>query len=148
MAVLRHVLLLQRSVPASAKFYADGLGLSVNVCTERWAELQSGPTRLGLKAVDGCVQRLARLGPALAPRVSSAALTVALPCACVRSEAAATTGYSPILSFAVADVSATVARCLALGAVLDGAIKYPPGGPKVAALRAPDGHMIGLVEDQ
>jgi hypothetical protein len=39
-------------------------------------------------------------------------------------------------------------RCLGLGAVLDGAIKYPPGGAKVAALRAPDGHMIGLVEEQ
>jgi hypothetical protein len=48
----------------------------------------------------------------------------------------------------VSDVSATVARCLQLGAVLDGAIKYPAnGGAKVAALRAPDGHMIGLVEE-
>jgi hypothetical protein len=42
-------------------------------------------------------------------------------------------------------VSATVARCLALGAVMDGSLKFSPHG-KVAALRAPDGHMIGLVE--
>lgn len=95
MAVLRHVLLLQRDVPAAARFYSEGLGLAVNVCTERWAELQSGPTRLGLKGVDG--------------------------------EAAVSAGYTPFLSFAVTDVSATVARCLGLGAVLDGAIKYPPG---------------------
>ena len=67
----------------------------------------------------------------------------------MRSEAALTAGYTPFLSFAVTDVSATVARCLSLGAVLDGAIKYPAqGGAKVAALRAPDGHMIGLVEEQ
>ena len=59
-----------------------------------------------------------------------------------------TAGYTPLLSFAVSDVSATVARCLSLGAVLDGPIKYPQhGGAKVAALRAPDGQMIGLVEE-
>jgi len=40
-----------------------------------------------------------------------------------------------------------VARCLALGAVLDGPIKYQPQGSRVAALRAPDGHMLGLVEE-
>lgn len=113
--VLRHVLLLQRDVPAAARFYSEGLGLVVNVCTERWAELQAGPTRLGLKSVD--------------------------------SEAALSTGYSPVLSFAVPDVSAAVARCLSMGAVLDGPIKFPDGGPRVAALRAPDGHMLGLVEE-
>jgi hypothetical protein len=58
-----------------------------------------------------------------------------------------TTGYSPLLSFAVADVTETVARCINLGAVLDGPIRHPPHGTKVAALRAPDGHMIGLVEE-
>jgi len=37
MSVLRHVLLLQRDVPAAARFYQEGLGLVVTVCTERWA---------------------------------------------------------------------------------------------------------------
>ena len=32
-----------------------------------------------------------------------------------------------------------------MGASLDGPIKYPEHG-KVASLRAPDGHMIGLYE--
>lgn len=50
---LRHVLLLQRDVPKAARFYNEGLGLTVNVCTERWAELQAGATRLALKGVDG-----------------------------------------------------------------------------------------------
>jgi catechol 2,3-dioxygenase-like lactoylglutathione lyase family enzyme len=64
MSVLRHVLLLQRDVPAAARFYSEGLGLTVNVCTERWAELQAGPTRLGLKGADGCARAsvLARRG--------------------------------------------------------------------------------------
>ena len=40
----------------------------------------------------------------------------------------------------------TVAALIQRGAVLDGAIKYPPHG-KVATLRAPDGHMLGLYEE-
>ena len=32
-----------------------------------------------------------------------------------------------------------------MGAVLDGPIKYPSHG-KVASVRSPDGHMIGLFE--
>mmetsp|Transcript_31178 Transcript_31178/g.43214 ORF Transcript_31178/g.43214 Transcript_31178/m.43214 type:complete len:120 (+) Transcript_31178:183-542(+) len=60
-------------------------------------------------------------------------------------EAFISTGYSPFLSFDVDDMDATVQKLLQLGASLDGPIKYPTHG-KVAALRAPDGHMIGLHE--
>lgn len=118
--VLRHVLLLQRDVPAAARFYERGLGLGVTVCTERWAELHdasdpSGDRRtvIALKAVEG--------------------------------EAQVSTGYSPLLSFTVKDMDSTVNNLLRLGAALDGPIKYPVQG-KVAALRAPDGHMLGLFE--
>ena len=72
-AVLRHVLLLQRDVPAAAKFYREGLGLVVNVCTERWAELgdarptsdasTSPPTVIALKAVDSEAQRSTGYSP-------------------------------------------------------------------------------------
>mmetsp|Transcript_21907 Transcript_21907/g.74463 ORF Transcript_21907/g.74463 Transcript_21907/m.74463 type:complete len:120 (-) Transcript_21907:64-423(-) len=116
MAALRHVLLLQRDVPRAARFYAEGLGLGVRVCTERWAELDPGTpggTPLALKQAD--------------------------------CEAVLSAGYSPLLSFDVADLDSTVSRMLRLGATLDGPIKYPPKG-KVAALRGPDGHMIGLHE--
>lgn len=53
-AVLRHVLLLQKDVQKAAHFYQHGLGLHVNVLTERWAELQAGSSKIALKAVDGC----------------------------------------------------------------------------------------------
>ena len=54
MALLRHVMLLQRDVPRAARFYAEGLGLPLRTCTERWAELGAGGvTQLALKAVDG-----------------------------------------------------------------------------------------------
>ncbi|GAQ85263.1 hypothetical protein KFL_002260190 [Klebsormidium nitens] len=113
MARLRYIMLLQRDVPRAAKFYSEGLGLTVNVCSDRWAELQSGDMKLALKQVD--------------------------------SEAHCTTGYSPFLHFDVDDLDGTVQRLLSLGAFLDGPIKYPTHG-KVAAMRGPDGHMLGLHE--
>ena len=45
-----------------------------------------------------------------------------------RREAYATTGYSPFLAFTVGELQATVQRLLALGATLDGPIKYSTGG--------------------
>eukprot|EP00250_Pteridium_aquilinum_P009999 c19080_g1_i2 orf=168-515(+) len=48
MALLKYVVMLHKDVPRAAKFYSDGLGLTVHVCTNRWAELQSGPFKLGL----------------------------------------------------------------------------------------------------
>ena len=42
-------------------------------------------------------------------------------------------------------MDSSITSLLQLGATLDGPIKYPPFG-KVAAVRSPDGHMIGLYE--
>ncbi|URE29097.1 hypothetical protein MUK42_03478 [Musa troglodytarum] len=41
-AAFRWVLQLHRDVPRAARFYSEGLDFSVNVCTLRWAGLQSG----------------------------------------------------------------------------------------------------------
>ena len=60
-------------------------------------------------------------------------------------EAYCTTGYTPFLSFNVADLQQTVSIMLQLGGTLDGPIKYPGSG-KVAAVRAPDGQMLSLYE--
>lgn len=48
MAVFKYLVLLHTDVPRAAQFYAHGLGLAVNVCTLRWAELQSGPCKIAL----------------------------------------------------------------------------------------------------
>ncbi|KAJ3683070.1 hypothetical protein LUZ60_013297 [Juncus effusus] len=45
---LRWVVQMHRDVPRAARFYSDGLDFTVNVCTLRWAELQSGPLKLAL----------------------------------------------------------------------------------------------------
>ena len=63
----------------------------------------------------------------------------------VESEAQLSVGYSPFLNFNVDDMDMIVARCVQMGANLDGPIQYPAMG-KVAALRTPDGNMIGLYE--
>lgn len=48
-------------------------------------------------------------------------------------EAYASTGYTPFLAFTVGELQGTVQRLLALGATLDGPIKYSQGG-KVAPI--------------
>ena len=55
-------------------------------------------------------------------------------------------GYSPVLAFTVEDLQGVLQRALAQGARMDGAIQYSPTG-KVAALRAPTGEMVTLVEE-
>ena len=54
-AHLRYVLLFQRASAFSSavRFYREGLGLSCIAETETWAELETGGSRIALKAVDG-----------------------------------------------------------------------------------------------
>ncbi|GJP75155.1 hypothetical protein CLOP_g13512 [Closterium sp. NIES-67] len=128
-AALRHVLLLQRDVPRAAKFFKEGLGLPVLVCTERWAEVQAGHTRIALQQCDGSFPLHA------SPLPFSTAHTAH--------------GFSPMLSFSVrgeGEFDSTLLRMLRLGAVMDGAVVHLPHG-RVAALRAPDGPMLSLVEE-
>jgi len=47
-ASFRWLLQLHKDVPKAARFYSEGLDFTVNVCTLRWAELQSGPLKLAL----------------------------------------------------------------------------------------------------
>ncbi|KAI4310366.1 hypothetical protein MLD38_035349 [Melastoma candidum] len=112
-AKFKWVLQLHRDVPKAAQFYSQGLDLTLNVCTLRWAELESGPLKLALmhSTSDQVTQK----------------------------------GYSSLLSFTVPDINHSVTKLIALGAELDGPIKYEIHG-KVAALRCLDGHLIGLHE--
>lgn len=63
----------------------------------------------------------------------------------VTNEAQLGTAYSPMLSFEVRDMDNVIVKCMERGAHLDGAIQYPAHG-KVASVRTPDGHMVGLYE--
>ncbi|KAL8556746.1 hypothetical protein ACS0TY_004276 [Phlomoides rotata] len=47
-ATFRYLVQLHKDVPKAARFYSEGLGFKINVCTLRWAELHSGPLKLAL----------------------------------------------------------------------------------------------------
>lgn len=61
------------------------------------------------------------------------------------SESQCSTGYSPFLTFEVEDMDVIVPKLMVLGAALDGPIRYESYG-KIAAVRSPDGHMVGIIE--
>ena len=123
--VLRHILLLQRDVPLAAAFYERALGLRVTVCTETYAELAS-------QSPSDSTASNAPIGASLALQRADA-------------ESQLTPGYSPMILFEVDDIQARVNAALSLGGRLDGKIQYETHGA-VAAVRAPDGHMIGMYE--
>lgn len=62
-----------------------------------------------------------------------------------QNESQLSTGYSPLLTLEVDDLDTLLPRALAHGAALDGAVIRESYGA-TAALRAPDGTMIGLHE--
>ena len=105
------------------EFYSSGLGLQVVRATDEWADL--------------------RTTPPTNPAQQHHSLSICLRA--VTSEAQVTTGYSPLLQFQVENMDEVVAKCVQLGGNLDGPIQYPAHG-KIAALRSPDGHMIGIYE--
>lgn len=102
------------------EFYTAGLGLEAARVTDEWADLRT-------TASEG----------------SNAPLSICLQV--VTSEAQVTTGYSPLLQFQVENMDDCIAKCVQMGGHLDGPIQYPAHG-KIAALRSPDGHMIGVYE--
>jgi predicted enzyme related to lactoylglutathione lyase len=101
----------------SVEFYEKAVGLHLLRVTDDWAELSTGNSN----AVTLTLQKIDGSEPQLS------------------------TGYSPWICFDVADVNATVQACVQAGAHLDGPMQYPAHG-KVATLRTPDGHILGLYE--
>ncbi|EYU26421.1 hypothetical protein MIMGU_mgv1a022989mg, partial [Erythranthe guttata] len=47
-ATFRYLVQLHKDVPKAVRFYSEGLGFTIDVCTLRWAELHSGPLKLSL----------------------------------------------------------------------------------------------------
>ena len=125
-------------VANSVNFYQNALGLTVIRHTDDWAELACGIRGSGDQPSSMPQQQQQQLS-------STPSGAFRLTIRSVESEAQLSAGYAPILTFDVDDMDMTVARCAQMGGKLDGPIQYPAHG-KVAALRAPDGYMIGLYE--
>jgi catechol 2,3-dioxygenase-like lactoylglutathione lyase family enzyme len=122
-------------VAAAVNFYQNGLGMAVIRHTDQWAELVC-PVG-GSSSSNSTANNKSTNHHSMQFQLSIQAVE--------SSEASLCVGYSPFLNFDIDDMDSVVARCVQLGANLDGPIQYPAHG-KVAALRAPDGHMIGLYE--
>jgi hypothetical protein len=112
------------------------IGLTPERVTDTWAELLPAAPPAGPSSD----------GDPHAPSYSTTT-RIHLQATAAGNEAAVSTGYSPLLVFEVGCdmLDATVASCLQAGAHLDGPLQYPAHG-KVATMRTPDGHMIGLYE--
>ena len=130
LAHLSRVVLMVRSgegLTKALEFYSTGLGLQVVRATDEWADLRTTPTNSHNQQQQQHHQ----------------SLSICLRA--VTSEAQVTTGYSPLLQFQVENMDDVIAKCVQLGGNLDGPIQYPAHG-KIAAMRSPDGHMIGIYE--
>jgi catechol 2,3-dioxygenase-like lactoylglutathione lyase family enzyme len=97
-------------VAAAVNFYQNGLGLNIVRHTDEWAELScpvgSSATQSSQPQMDDATS-------------NNFNLTIQ---AC-ESEAQLGAGYSPFLNFDVDDMDSTVARCVQMGAHLDGPIQ-------------------------
>ena len=133
LAQLSRVVLMVRSGQGLAnalEFYSSGLGLQVVRATDEWADLRTTTTPPP---------------PSENQQQQQQQQSLSICLRAVTSESQVTTGYSPLLQFQVENMDEVVARCVQLGGNLDGPIQYPAHG-KIAALRSPDGHMIGIYE--
>jgi len=108
----------------AVNFYHRAVGFHVVRVTDEWAELSSSPSSATSAA------------PAPATTLNLRAVT---------SESQLSTGYSPVITVEVDAMDTTVASCVQMGGHLDGPIQYRAHG-KVAAIRTPDGHVLGLYE--
>lgn len=51
-AEFKHVMLMVKDIPATVKFYHEGLGLAVKMASPGWAELDAGGTTIALHGAE------------------------------------------------------------------------------------------------
>lgn len=133
-------------VANAINFYTNALSLHVVRHTDDFAELTCGVNNsTGGRGQDAMSSSLSTPAPAATDSQPPNQQQFRLNIKAVESEAQLSQGYGPLLSFDVDDLDSVISKCAQMGAHLDGPIQYPAHG-KVAALRTPDGHMIGLYE--
>jgi hypothetical protein len=149
-ARLSRIVLLVRGtqgVASAVDFYTKCIGLQAWRITDDWAELVtsvSGSERISSahRSEDGLDESQTKMSTS----ESSGRVIVNIQ-AVHDTESNLSIGYSPLITFEVdpGSIDSTVAKSVQSGAHLDGPIQYPAYG-KVAVLRTPHGHMIGLFE--
>jgi len=51
-AEFKHIMLMVQDIPATVKFYSEGLGLTVKMASPGWAELDAGGTTIALHSAE------------------------------------------------------------------------------------------------
>lgn len=136
---LRNIVLMVKDAPKTAKFFSEALGLRAVHQSPDSIELQPG-LAYSASSVGGAGSNASVSTSGPQDSIGPPILVMQAP-----NAASLAAGYTPILNFDVEDMDLSITNALTLGASLDGPIKYPAYG-KVAAIRSPDGHMIGLFE--
>jgi len=137
MCSLRYLLLLEKDVPRAVEFLQRGVGASVKVATTSWAELEIGDTIVALKQSSGSTD-------SLDGRIGSGSLDShkeQQP-----SDSTFMGGQSPMMVFDVDDLQERLVTMLQMGGQMDGSIQYTVEGSKVAVVKSPSGHILGMIE--
>lgn len=165
---VRYLLMFERDVPKAVSFFKHGIGASLKVMTEQWAELQAGDTILALKSAPGYVVvvvvvlflllLLVTIVPFRLFLSVSLSLCLFLPLPFFfhhkmkpktslncRREAQCSTGYSPMVVFNVDDVQERLTKIISMGGRMDGSVQYTLQGSKIAVVKSPSGQTIGLI---
>jgi predicted enzyme related to lactoylglutathione lyase len=150
---LSRIVLLVRGpdgVANAVGFYHHALQLPLRRMTDHWAELDLIPTiPVSFSNVPDNVNLSTSSSSTtnITTTTTTTTISVILHIQAVMdsSEAMMSTGYTPLLNLQVHDLDSVVAAAVQAGAHLDGPIQYPAHG-KIASLRTPDGHMVGLHE--
>ena len=145
---LKHILLSSNNLKKTCEFFTKGLGFSLVVCTDTFAELllvesTSTTTR---KTTPKTTQKIFNTN-----NTSTSGVTLAVQQKILeedRSNNSTNTNIS--LNFEVSDVDHAVKQLLELGGTLDGPIQFTSDKSKtvekIAAMTTMDGHSIGLFE--
>ena len=141
---LKHILLSSNNLKKTCEFFTKGLGFSLVVCTDTFAELllvesTSTTTRKTIPKIFNT------------NNTSTSSVTLAVQQKILeedRSNNSTDTNIS--LNFEVSDVDHAVKQLLELGGTLDGPIQFTSDKSKtvekIAAMTTMDGHSIGLFE--
>ena len=149
-ARLKHVLLSSNNLKKTCDFFTKGLGFSLVVCTDTFAELTTPSSSSSTSGTKSPTSNNFTITLAVQQRISSSGEEAERE-AEIRSRSVNINNYSTLsLNFEVADVDHAVKQLLELGGTLDGPIQYTSDKSKtvekIAAMTTIDGHSIGLFE--
>lgn len=122
---LDYVVLIVDHLGSSLTFYRDILGIPLKHQAERFAQLETGTTRLGLFTREAMARTLGE--PLTKPGRGTEAFEI---------------------GFKVEDVDAAYEEAVAAGATGQTPPHDQPWGQRTAYLRDPDGNLVELVQDQ